>query len=159
MKKALLLSVVCFMLVSCVAFAFDTSPMQVSIIKDDVVSTLTGMFTVALMAVVTALIGVGTSYIKSKWGIEISNDMTDIVERYATVGITTAERIASNAIKQGKDKLDSDAKMRFAMKIGWSLLRKSKVKNVSEEDFKNTIESLLHRGIIEKIAKSKESPN
>lgn len=111
-------------------------------ILDWVLPVVAGILTLVLIAVSKKYIG--------KLGIERSDKVDDMIERYVTMGIAAAEKSADVVLKAQQGKLTGGSKKALAVKVVLAELEQSGIKGVAEELISNRIEAALGGADVEK---------
>lgn len=96
-----------------------------------------------LASVITILLVAGSKKLMDKWGIERSDRLDTMIDKYVNIGVDTAEVSARKYLEIQGAKMDGESKKTKAIKVVMDELKQSGVTNVAEELVSSRIESWL----------------
>lgn len=113
--------------------------------------TILGYLLPVIAAVLTLFLIAGARKLLEKFGVERTEKVDDLIDRYVKMGVNAAEQAATTYLKTKGEKMDGEDKKLKAVNAVMAELEQSGIKGVGEELIVNRIEHWL-------FEEDKESP-
>jgi len=105
--------------------------------------TILGYLLPVIASILTILLIAGARWLMRKLGVERSEKIDDLIDRYVKMGVNAAEASATAYLVARGEKMPSDDKMRKAVDAVMKELDQSGIKDVAEELITNRVEHWL----------------